>query len=471
VAGIATITDAQQMSDAVRVVYRLTVRRAPADEEIDIWLTHFRNGVTFDAFVTGMAKSQEAAGAGHAQAVSPEKTNAAFVMDLYRLVQGRGCTIPDMQQWARQIQLGHISRTNLALNFLADAQAVDAANADSALHDGLSCWIMGTSKTLTLAEWETRAKDHDGLARARAALAPRTPFVIKAEPGIRVSCIASLFKGGAFVEQFMDNITGQSCFDRHCELIIVDANSPENEAEVIQRYADRHKGVRYLRTSTTIGIYEAWNIAARMAQGLYLTNTNLDDLRRRDSLEIQAGALDALPFVDVVYQDFYYSFDPRLGWNDVAAFGYKSSLPIITNANMLAYNSPHNAPMWRKTLHDEVGFFDPYFRSAGDYDFWLRCLVAGKQFYKINEPHVVYYQNPQGLSTRADTKGVLEAKAISRKYMPLLVSPELIGPFGAFAETALGNPAAEEEFGDLTRYEIVQQALRAASVRFKTGGR
>jgi hypothetical protein len=46
----------------------------------------------------------------------------------------------------------------------------------------------------------------------------------------------------------------------------------------------------------------------------------------------------------------------------------------------------------RKSLHRELGLFDTSFKSAGDWEFWLRCLWKGKKFYRTNTPHVVYYQ-------------------------------------------------------------------------------
>src|SRR5262245_47768324 len=92
---------------------------------------------------------------------------------------------------------------------------------------------------------------------------------------------------------------------------------------------------------------------------------------------------------------------------------------------MLAFNAPHNAPTWRKRLHDELSYTDISSRSAGDYEFWMRCLAAGKVFYKLNDAHVAYYQNPAGLSTRPDTRGVEEAKRIHRIYSRRLV-PETV---------------------------------------------
>jgi len=264
----------------------------------------------------------------------------------------------------------------------------------------------------------------------------------------------------------MDNITTQTSFDRYCELIIIDAQSPENEAATIKRYLDRYPSIVYRRMTSRIGIYEAWNVGVEMSRGRYLTNTNLDDLRREDSLEIQAGALDAMPFADVIYQDFYTTFDPTLSWEEVAAFGYKSDLPVLTAHNMLHFNSPHSAPMWRKRLHDELGLFDASFKSAGDYEFWMRCLAAGKTFLKVNEPHVIYYQNPKGLSTRADTRGLVEAHMITRKYGHQLIPPAMTGDFDQFLSD-IGTPDHAGE--NRNRYLAAQAGLRALARSFKQG--
>jgi hypothetical protein len=96
-------------------------------------------------------------------------------------------------------------------------------------------------------------------------------------------------------------------------------------------------------------------------------------------------------------------------------------------------NPPHNAPMWRRSLHDELGLFDTAFVSAGDYDFWMRCVLAGKTFYKLNDPHLAYYQNPQGLSTRRDTRGHEETRAVHRRYGRRLVSTHLFASACEFA--------------------------------------
>src|SRR5262249_33644432 len=140
-----------------------------------------------------------------------------------------------------------------------------------------------------------------------------------------ISAIASLYGGRQFIDRFLYNITSQTIFDRS-ELIIIDANSPDGEVAIIREYQKLFSNIVYKRVNYRIGVYDAWNLATQIARGHYLTNTNLDDLRRPDSFEIQAQALNQHQFADIVYQDFFYTFDPSLTFDEISAFGFQSKL-------------------------------------------------------------------------------------------------------------------------------------------------
>ncbi|RYH35396.1 MAG: glycosyltransferase, partial [Alcaligenaceae bacterium] len=329
--------------------------------------------------------------------------------------------------------------------------------------------LMGTDRFVNIAEWREKA------AKLGSVYPPVKPKIyeslrIKREPEILVSIIASLYCGGEYIERYLENITSQTIFKDHCELIIIDADSPENEAVTITRYMERYPNIIYHRADSRIGIYEAWNLGVRMAHGRYLTNANMDDLRRFDSFERQAEILEKFPFVDVVYQDFWYSFDGHAPFDKSAATGFKSELPIITPYNLMQSNSPHNAPMWRQELHDAVGMFDDTYRSAGDYDFWLRCAQAGKVFFKINDPHVIYFVNPEGLSTKPNTRGLDEANRSTRLHGRNILSPRLLASDDAFlteVSRVQGSPIELTESERKTpdwRYLAAQRALRALRV-------
>ena len=73
-------------------------------------------------------------------------------------------------------------------------------------------------------------------------------------------------------------------------------------------------------------------------------------------------------------------------------------------------------PLWRKNLHDSLGFFDENYKTASDGDFWLRCAIAGAKIEMINHPVGLYFLNPEGRSTdEATLKEMVEEVNLMRQ--------------------------------------------------------
>ena len=424
--------------------------------------------------VSAISNSAEAKALSTPSHFLPDVPNGKLVQFAYDCILGRGAMAAEIVHWDHRIGQQNLTR-DVVVTSLFTQRAVESLSkqASTAVFDSNVCDVMGTGKLIDVKDWQKRANVvGEPVTNAETKVYSSLAF----HPGageILVSAVASLYRGGEYIEQFLQNITSQTIFSSCCELIIIDADSPENEYEVIASYMKRFPNIVYHRASTRIGIYEAWNLGIEMAQGKYVTNTNLDDLRRHDSFERQVEILEKFPFVDVAYQDFYYSFDGKASVAKSAAVGVKSDVPVITPYNLMRSNSPHNAPMWRRALHDEVGFFDATYRSAGDYDFWLRCVEAGKVFYKINDPHVIYFVNPEGLSTQPNTRGHEEGKRVTQLHGRVIISPKLLCSDDEFlAETALavGTPiklTEAERSSEDWRYAAAQRSMRLCSIAFR----
>ena len=388
----------------------------------------------------------------------------------YELILGRGAAPSEIQHYSHMIEDKQATiRDIIESLFIYKSKMILTPPAEvQKSNDPSRAYLYGRNEFIDLVGWHERKAASQAPADhyRQQEMVGRFPYVKRARKR-HVSIITSLYKGGDFIENFMQNITSQSIFD-DCELIIIDANSPENEQEIINCYQERFENILYRRMNYRIGIYDAWNLGVQLATGDYCTNANLDDCRSTDSLEVQASTLDALPFVDVVYQDVYYSFEPGLPFADIEARGFKTDLPIASRYNLLEFNLPHNGPMWRRTLHDDVGMFNSDYKSAADFEFWMRCAVAEKCFYKINRPTVAYYVNPKGLSTRADTRGLTEANDTTKR-----LNRRLISPFLTMKKTDLRAKLEEisgSEISSTDRYAMVQKALRAVSTNSRKKG-
>lgn len=86
------------------------------------------------------------------------------------------------------------------------------------------------------------------------------------------------------------------------------------------------------------------------------------------------------------------------------------------NGEIISYNIPHCSPVWRKSLHDRFGFFDETnYGTYADKEFWLRCSSGGAVFNLIQEPLVLYLENPNSHNRRLGSKKLLN-KLIEKYY-------------------------------------------------------
>ncbi len=466
-----TDTEFSREIDALVVrIYQLALDRTPNANECRAWTCQVLDQrLSVAGLVEAIANSPEAVDVRARGLMLLDVPNGRFIQFAYEYLLGRGAMATEIVHWDHRITHKILGRDRLVTSlFTQRAAETLIGNGLGVTHDPTRAYVMGTDTLINVKEWQERA---DSVGMHANMITPKvySSLAFPRGPGILVSAIASLYKGGDYICQFLENITSQTIFSS-CELIIIDADSPENELSVIASYMKRFPNIVYHRASNRIGIYEAWNLGVEMARGRYITNTNLDDLRRQDSFERQVEILEKFPFVDVVYQDFYYSFDGKASFLKTATVGVQSEVPIVTPANLILSNSPHNAPMWRRALHQEIGLFDPSYRSAGDHDFWLRCVQSGKVFYKINDPHVVYFVNPEGLSTQPNTPGIDEGIRTTLHHGRAILSSRLLSFDDAFLQetalalgTALDLSEADRAVPEW-RYAAVQRALRLCSI-------
>ena len=233
-----------------------------------------------------------------------------------------------------------------------------------------------------------------------------------------ISIITSLFKGGDFIEAFLFDITQQSIFEK-CELWIIGANSPHKEIEdhYIGKFQYKFDNIHYISLDSDPGIYGVWNIGVKNAKGKYLTNANVDDRKDRYNLEVMKNELDKNPDIDLVYGEYLETQLPNESFAENSARAKFPSLPFSIE-NMFQVNSPHSGPMWRRDLHDRFGMFDASYRSAGDYEMWLRAALQGAQFKKIDQILSLYYRNPEGISSKKENLdyNIKEFNEIKARY-------------------------------------------------------
>ena len=221
----------------------------------------------------------------------------------------------------------------------------------------------------------------------------------------KISLITSVYNAADYIEGLMEDITNQTIFEDKCEWVILNANPPgeDKEEEVIKRYIEKYPdNIIYERLDEDPGIYATWNLAIEKSSGEFITNVNCDDRKALNSIEVHASELFSTPDVDLVYADLWITDQPNETFDNNSSKERRYNFPHFTFENLKMVNMPHNNPMWRRSYHDKYGQFDSKYRSAGDWELWLRGASQGAQFKKIERILGLYYFNPSGISTNPD---------------------------------------------------------------------
>lgn len=230
----------------------------------------------------------------------------------------------------------------------------------------------------------------------------------------KVSAIVSTYNSAKFMEGCLPDLVNQTLYHKQqLEIIVIDSNSQENEAEIVANFQAKYPYIIYHRTEHRETLYTAWNRALELAKGEYITNANTDDRHRLDALELMANYLDQHSDIAVVYGDQLITNNPNETFENTQA-NQRWNWPEFSYQELERRCCLGSQPMWRKSLHQKYGNFNPEFKVAGDYEFWLR-IGKTEKIAKIPEILGLYFQNDRGLEN-ADHTAELELNQILNQY-------------------------------------------------------
>lgn len=220
---------------------------------------------------------------------------------------------------------------------------------------------------------------------------------------MRVSAIVSAYYAEQYLEGRIDNLLSQT---EKPEIIVI-AQKGSKEAEILERYP---QAVTIL-TDDIPGVYEAWNMGIKAAGGKYITNANCDDRLAPHALKKMADILDKETTYSVVYPDV--DIVTEIGGNPKGQYRWlEGGIKELLTACFLG-----PMPMWRKSLHDRFGYFDEDYKSAGDYEFWMRLASQGVKFYHVRDEILgAYLKRDNSVEHREPLRSLWEENHARMKY-------------------------------------------------------
>lgn len=191
----------------------------------------------------------------------------------------------------------------------------------------------------------------------------------------KITILTSLFRCEEYLDSFLhyvDQIDGKDI----TEILLLHNAPSELELSILANWLPQLPFVKHIVIPEREGLYKTWNRGIKMAEGEYITNWNVDDIRTPRSMLDEADTLDAHPEAVLTYGDMYLMYKYPIISKDLS-----SSRDFARNRTyFLKCHQIGCFPMWRKTVHEKYGYFDEQFRLVGDFDFQIRlsrnCILV-----------------------------------------------------------------------------------------------
>lgn len=184
----------------------------------------------------------------------------------------------------------------------------------------------------------------------------------------KVSIILPTYNGSEYLRESINSIIAQKFSD--WELIIVDDCSHDMTPEIIREYNEIDNRIRVIHNKENKKLPQSLNIGFSQARGEYLTWTSDDNIYHEDAIAKMARYLDNHVAIGMVCCDMFC----------IDREGNIIEYRVNDPKNLWVYDSIGACFMYRKSVKDKVGEYNPDMFLAEDYDYWLRvnkCYEIG----------------------------------------------------------------------------------------------
>lgn len=190
----------------------------------------------------------------------------------------------------------------------------------------------------------------------------------------KVSIVITCHDLGAYLQEALDSCAGYDG-PHTFEVVVVDDGSRDPSTRGVISALDRERYV--VIEQPNMGLAKARNNGIARARGEYIISLDVDNRIHPVFLKRGIAILDAHSEVGVVYGDSMY-FGGRSGRRIPGSFDL---------ARLLKENYIDACACFRRSVWEQLGGYDEHMPHMGweDWDFWLRCAVAGVTFQYVDE--------------------------------------------------------------------------------------
>jgi AMP-polyphosphate phosphotransferase len=215
----------------------------------------------------------------------------------------------------------------------------------------------------------------------------------KQKLGVKIDVIIPTFNRAPLLERAIESVLKQTFQD--FVLHVVDDGSTDETPSILARYKD-HPLVQ-LHSQSNRGVSAARNLAAKSAQGDWLSFLDSDDEWLPQKLEAQVRQIKTSPELRFFHgEEIWMRNGVRV---NPKAKHSKAQLDIVTASLEFCLISPSTVIM-KKDLFFDHGGFDETLEVCEDFDLWNKILVTEKVGFLNEFVTKKYGGHPDQLSTK-----------------------------------------------------------------------
>lgn len=285
----------------------------------------------------------------------------------------------------------------------------------------------------------------------------------------RVSVIIPTYNRGSYLRESLESVLTQTF--RDFEVIVVDDGSTDGTGTVIQPYLDR---VRYIRQENK-GAAVARNVGIRNARGAYVAFMDSDDLSQPNHLEVLYHFLDANPDCAMVIGNGAYlegTFHNRRTVISPKRAKQLEKMGVTVRDLFDGRIVRLQGTMARRSVLEEIGLLDEWFRLSYDLDLSLR-IIKSRRIGFVNKGVYLYRKHGGNISADDELRSRENLRALQKLISDYPESLALIGRqafYSLYAHRYYRLAKALVKKGDLGgAREAIRQAvfLRPFSLKYR----
>ena len=229
----------------------------------------------------------------------------------------------------------------------------------------------------------------------------------------KVSVVMSIYNGRKYIEECIESIINQTFTD--WEFIIVNEfGYDDGSAEIIKKYAEKDKRIRFIQNNERLGLAESLNVGISTAKGEYIARVDDDDPSYPMRFEKQVDFMDKNPDVSIC-GTLQRSVSP----NGTHVEYVPCNSEELKAGLLFGCEISHCSVMLRKKDFDNNNWQYDNTYLGEDFELWTRIMNKAK-FVNLNEVLVDHRWGYDNISLAKGESLRQEVREINARTLKLL---------------------------------------------------